>query len=71
MWETRGRTVLHDVTGEVQAAMARGWTVALAGRPPDDGYGMFAYVQPPNGMLVELVSDSLLPMFEEWWAGGP
>ena len=50
--------------------MAKGWTVALAGGTPDEGYGNFAYVQPPNGMLVEVVNDDILTMFEQWWAAG-
>ena len=44
--------------------------MALAGTTPEEGYGNFAYVQPPNGMLVELVNDDILPMFEQWWAAG-
>ncbi len=59
-----------DVAVEVETVLAKGWTVALAGATPDDGYGNFAYVQPPNGMLVELVNDDILPMFEQWWAAG-
>lgn len=59
-----------DVATAVESTLAKGWTVALAGRTPDDGYGNFAYVQPPNGMLVEVVNEALLPMFEDWWAAG-
>ena len=32
---------------------------------------MFTYVQPPSGLLVELVSTAVQPMFERWFAGGP
>ena len=59
-----------DVAAAVESTLARGWTVALAAKAPDDGYGSFAYVQPPNGMLVEVVNDALLAMFEQWWAEG-
>lgn len=59
-----------DVAAAVESVLAKGWTVALAGTAPDDGYGSFAYVQPPNGMLVEVVNDAILPLFEEWWAAG-
>ena len=38
---------------------------------PPTGYGVFTYVQPPSGMLVELVSTAVQPMFERWFAGGP
>lgn len=61
---------VDDVAAQVEAVLAKGWTVALAGTTPDEGYGSFAYVQPPNGMLVELVNDDILPMFEQWWAAG-
>jgi len=61
---------VDDVAAEVEAVLGKGWSVALAGRTPDDGYGTFAYVQPPNGTLVELVNDDILPMFEQWWAAG-
>ena len=61
---------VNDVAAQVETVLAKGWTVALAGTTPDEGYGSFAYVQPPNGMLVELVNDDILPMFEQWWAAG-
>lgn len=61
---------VDDVAAQVEAVLAKGWTVALAGTTPDEGYGSFAYVQPPNGMLVEVVNDDILPMFEQWWAAG-
>jgi len=61
---------VDDVAAEVEAALAKGWTVALAGAAPEDGYGSFAYVQPPNAMLVEVVNAAIEPMFEQWWADG-
>jgi catechol 2,3-dioxygenase-like lactoylglutathione lyase family enzyme len=61
---------VDDVAAEVASVIERGWTVALAGAAPEDGCGSFAYVQPPNGTLVELVNDDILPMFEQWWAAG-
>ena len=51
--------------------VAAGWTLRLAQRDPADGYGVFTYVQPPSGLLVELVSTAVQPMFERWFAGGP
>ena len=59
---------VDDVVASVESVLAKGWTVALAGKAPEDGYGSFAYVQPPNGMLVEVVNVAIEPMFEEWWA---
>lgn len=61
---------VDDVAREVAAAVDQGWTVAVAGAAPEDGCGNFAYIQPPNGMLVELVNDAVRPMFEDWWAAG-
>ena len=29
------------------------------------------YVQPPSGLIVELVWSAIQPMFERWFAGGP
>jgi len=60
---------VDDVKAETEACVSAGWTVALAGTTPDDGYGNFTYVQPPNGSLIELVNSALLPMFEQWWKG--
>ena len=60
-----------DVAGETRELVAAGWDLRLAQRHPDQGYGVFTYVQPPSGLLVELVSTSVQPMFERWFAGGP
>lgn len=61
---------VEDVGAEARKAIADGWSVALAGASPDDGFGNFAYLQPPNGTLVEVVNQAILPMFEDWWAAG-
>ena len=34
-----------------------------------DGHGVFTYLQPPTGLIVELVDRAVLPHFEQWWAG--
>lgn len=61
---------VDDVAAETEAARSRGWHCAAAAAPPDDGYGAWAYLQPPSGMLVEVVSSALLAVFEPWWAEG-
>ena len=78
IWDGRDTPGVHhigvwsdDVRGESDALVAAGWTLRLAQRPPDEGYGAFTYVQPPSGLIVELVSSSIRPMFERWFAGGP
>ena len=62
---------VDDIVSETNALVAKGWTLAAAGQSPDDGYGSFTYVVPPSGLIVELVSSALEPMFQRWWAGGP
>jgi hypothetical protein len=29
---------------------------------------MFTYLQPPSGMIVELVDSAIVPFFEQWWS---
>ena len=61
-----------DVTAETEALIANGWSLLGAQRDPADGegYGVFTYLQPPTGLIVELVDRAVLPHFEQWWAGG-
>jgi lactoylglutathione lyase len=59
------------VAAQTTSLVDAGWTLRLAQRAPADGYGVFTYVQPPSGLLVELVSTAVKPMFERWFAGGP
>ncbi len=78
IWDGREQPGMHhigvwsdDVAGETAALIAHGWTLRLAQLSPDDGFGAFTYVQPPSGLLVELVTSAVQPMFERWFAGGP
>lgn len=78
IWDGRELPGLHhvgvwcdDVAGETNALVERGWAVLVGQRSPADGYGAFTYVQPPNGLIVELVWSGARPMFERWFAGGP
>ena len=66
-WIPRG---LESVVDETAQLLAAGWTLVGAQRDPSDGkgYGMFSYVQPPSGLIVELVDRAVLPHFEQWWA---
>jgi catechol 2,3-dioxygenase-like lactoylglutathione lyase family enzyme len=77
IWDATEAPGLHhvglwsdDVAGETDALLACGWTLRIAQRDPADGYGVFTYVQPPSGLLVELVSTAVKPMFDRWFAGG-
>ena len=77
-WDGRGCTGAHhvgvwvdDVDGETDRLAAAGWTLLGAQRDPDagEGHGVFTYLQPPTGLIVELVGRAVLPHFEQWWAG--
>jgi hypothetical protein len=78
IWDGRENPGLHhvgvwsdDVAGDTQAMVDQGWTVLMGQRGPEHGYGAFTYVQPPSGLIVELVMSAIQPMFERWFAGGP
>lgn len=78
IWDGRSAPGLHhvgvwsdDVAGETRALEQRGWKVLMAQASPDRGYGAFTYVQPPSGLIVELVWGAIAPMFQRWFAGGP
>ncbi len=78
IWDGREQPGVHhvgvwcdDVAGDTQALLDAGWTLRLAQAPPERGYGVFTYLQPPSGLLVELVWSAVEPMFARWFAGGP
>ncbi|MBM3827310.1 MAG: VOC family protein [Actinobacteria bacterium] len=78
IWDGRSNPGLHhvglwsdDVAGESLALVERGWTIVMAQAPPEKNYGAFTYVQPPSGLVVELVWSAIKPMFDRWFAGGP
>lgn len=60
---------VDDVAAEAARLSAAGWTCAAAGAAPDDGFGSFAYMQPPSGLIIELVNAAIKPLFDRWWAG--
>jgi catechol 2,3-dioxygenase-like lactoylglutathione lyase family enzyme len=59
-----------DVAADSEGLVAAGWRVTAAAVAPEDGYGTFAYVTPPSGLVVELVSTAAKARFETWWSGG-
>jgi lactoylglutathione lyase len=78
IWDGRDQPGVHhigvwcdDVAAGTQALVDRGWTLRLAQQSPEHGFGAFTYVQPPSGLIVELVWSAIRPMFERWFAGGP
>ena len=78
IWDGSDVTAIHhqgvwvpDVAAATHRLVAEGWTLELAGRPPEDGYGSMTYVRSPTGMLLEPVAEAARPRFERWWAGEP
>ncbi len=77
VWDGRDWPGVHhigvwadDVAATSELLVAAGWTLELAQKPPEEGYGAFTYVRSPAGFLLEPVSSALKPAFEQWWAGG-
>ena len=75
-WDGNDRSGAHhvgvwvdDVVAETDALVAQGWALLGAHCDPADenGYGVFTYLQPPSGLIVELVDRVALPAFEQWW----
>ena len=58
---------VDDLPTEAKRLTDAGWQVLGAGDTPENGYGILAYMAPPaGGIVVELVSTVLVPVFEEW-----
>jgi catechol 2,3-dioxygenase-like lactoylglutathione lyase family enzyme len=78
VWDGDDRPGVHhmgiwveDVARETERLIARGWTLELAQRSPEEGYGSMTYVRSPDGgFLLEPVTAAARPRFETWWAGG-
>jgi catechol 2,3-dioxygenase-like lactoylglutathione lyase family enzyme len=75
-WDGTGCTGAHhvgvwadDVAAETRALVEAGWTLLGAQHDPDagEGFGAFTYIQPPSGLIVELVDREVLAHFEQWW----
>ena len=78
LWDGDDRPGVHhvgawvdDVAAETGRLVAAGWTLEMAGRAPEEGYGPMTYVRSPGGFLLEPVSVAVRSRFERWWAGGP
>jgi catechol 2,3-dioxygenase-like lactoylglutathione lyase family enzyme len=61
---------VDDVAATTEELLQQGWSLEVASRPPEDGYGNFSYVRSTAGILVEPVASAIRPAFERWWAGG-
>ncbi len=60
---------VDSVVDETDRLVGAGWVIVGAQRDPTDGngYGVFSYLQPPSGLIVELVDRAIQPHFEQWW----
>ena len=60
---------VDDVGAETDRLVDAGWQLVGAHSDPGagNGYGIFTYLQPPSGLIVELVDATVLPFFEQWW----
>jgi len=76
-WDGNDRPGAHhvglwadDVQAETDRLAGLGWELVGAQRDPGDGagVGMFTYLQPPSGLIVELVDAAVLSHFESWWS---
>ena len=63
---------VDDVAGANEELARQGWTVELAGRPPEEGYGGFTYTRSPGGILLEpeTTRGGAKERFDRWYAGG-
>lgn len=61
---------VEDVAGETVRLLDAGWDLVAAQKSPAEGCGVFAYVAPPSGLIVELVDAGIEPHFAAWWGAG-
>jgi len=59
-----------SIATDAERFVSRGWKLSAAARPPEEGFGGFAYLTASTGMIVELVASSARPRFDEWFNGG-
>ena len=59
-----------DVQAETDRLVSLGWTLIGAQQDPAGGagVGMFTYLRPPSGLIVELVDSAVQPFFDQWWS---
>jgi Glyoxalase/Bleomycin resistance protein/Dioxygenase superfamily len=77
MWDAGAGAGLHhtgvwvdDVAAETERLTSTGWSLVAAYSAPEDGFGVFTYVESASGFVLELVDVAVQPMFERWWNGG-
>ena len=61
---------VDDVKTETERLLTLGWNLLGSAKSPKEGYASMAYLAPPSGTIVELVTSANKPRFERWYAGG-
>ncbi len=61
---------VDDVGATVDVLVREGWTVEMAALSPEEGYGHFAYIRSPSGIVFEPVAAASKEKHERWWSGG-
>jgi catechol 2,3-dioxygenase-like lactoylglutathione lyase family enzyme len=61
---------VEDVGATVEGLVCEGWTIEMAAKSPEEGYGHFAYIRSPSGIVFEPVSAASKEKHERWWSGG-
>ncbi|HSS08950.1 MAG TPA: VOC family protein [Acidimicrobiales bacterium] len=59
---------VDDLPAEARSLIAAGWDMVAAQASPNEGFGLYAYLAPPSGLLVELVDAAIEPHFQAWWS---
>ena len=74
IWATAGVPGVHhvgvwvdDLPAETRGLLDAGWDLVGAHSAPDDGFGVYSYLAPPSGLVVELVDAAIEPHFQAWW----
>ena len=61
---------VDDVQSEADRLISLGWGLLGSAMPPEEGYASMAYLSPPSGTIVELVTSANKARFDRWYAGG-
>jgi catechol 2,3-dioxygenase-like lactoylglutathione lyase family enzyme len=77
IWDYRLGEGLHhfgvwvDSVGETVAGLVKqGWVLEMSAASPEEGYGGFAYIRSPAGIVFEPVSTGSQAIHQRWWGGG-
>ena len=77
IWDPAGAPGVHhvgvwvdDVVVETRRLVDAGWALVAAQKSPEEEFGMWTYLSPPSGLIVELVDATIEPHFMAWWSAG-